>query len=99
MGMAAISLFSGLPSEKNPYGKCALIYDVSVTSGARGNGYGRKLMRSVLRFCREEQVGFIHLNASEMGKTLYQSLGFTEYHCCPEMRMYHEKLKQIDLEE
>ena len=94
-GMAAVSFFPSLPSIQNPTGKCALIFDVSVTAAARCHGIGRRLLKVVIRHCAEKGIGFIHLNASEMGKGIYRSLGFEEHKACPEMRMFYHQISEF----
>lgn len=46
----------------------------------RRRGVGRLLMQSLLSFCREQEISRLVLWASDMGRPLYEELGFTSSH-------------------
>ncbi|RJP27139.1 MAG: GNAT family N-acetyltransferase [Actinobacteria bacterium] len=86
------------PSPKNPSGMQAEIHNLAVYEEHRGKGIGRALLASILRECRERNVGRISLYATGMGRPLYESFGFShEVIVCPEMRLYYRDLAGLDL--
>lgn len=44
----------------------------------RGRGFARKLMQHALAWLREKQIRWIKLDATDMGRPLYQRLGFED---------------------
>jgi len=44
----------------------------------RGRGFAAQLMRSCLEFCERLGVGCVKLDATDMGRPLYEKLGFLE---------------------
>jgi Acetyltransferase (GNAT) domain len=51
---------------------------VLTDSPYRGRGFARSLMREALAFCDRRGVEWVKLDATDMGRPLYQSLGFYE---------------------
>jgi len=97
-GCIAASFYQAFPSPKNPSGQQAVIHNFAVYQEHRGKGIGRVLFASILRECREKGVGRISLYATEMGRPIYQGFGFShEVIVCPEMRLYHKDLVELDL--
>ena len=43
----------------------------------RRRGLARRLMETMLEWCRAEGMRFLYLHASDDGRPLYESLGFT----------------------
>nr|MDO8109684.1 GNAT family N-acetyltransferase [Candidatus Sigynarchaeota archaeon] len=78
VGQAAVSVFPALPSSKNPSGLCGYVYDVSVMSSERRKGIARALITALLWFCKDHRIGYLALDATDMGEPLYRSLGFKE---------------------
>jgi GNAT superfamily N-acetyltransferase len=67
------------PWPSHPYdGQCrrATILNMYTDREVRRQGVARELMQTMIDWCRKE--GFVHvdLHASEMGRSLYESLGF-----------------------
>jgi len=52
------------------------VHQVGVLEAFRGQGIARKLMQYVINRCRTFPVNHITLQASNLGKPLYESLGF-----------------------
>jgi GNAT superfamily N-acetyltransferase len=76
----------------------AVIHNFAVYEEHRGKGIGRALFLRALRDCRERGIGRVSLNATVMGRPLYESFGFgREVIVCPEMRLYHKDLIELDL--
>ncbi|MPR34589.1 GNAT family N-acetyltransferase [Salmonirosea aquatica] len=61
------------PSEKQAH-----ILNMFTEVGYRRYGLANLLMKTLLRWCEEQGVGSVTLNASEAGKPLYEKLGFAE---------------------
>lgn len=96
LGQVACTIFPAMPSAKNPSGLCGYVYDVSVTAVERGKGIGRALVTKLLQYCKEQGVGYLALDATDLGEPLYRSLGFKE----PDnvfLELWKEQLDSIDL--
>jgi GNAT superfamily N-acetyltransferase len=96
LGQMACTLFPAMPSSRNPNGLCAYIYDVSVTATERRKGIGRALFTKLLQYCKDQGVGYLALDATDMGEPLYRSFGFKE----PKnvfLELWKEQLDSIDL--
>lgn len=61
-----------------PTGKTGLILNVLTKSDYRKKGYATKIMTSLIERAKQHEVSYIELSASEMGKPLYEKLGFRE---------------------
>ena len=77
-GQAAVSIFPGLPSAKNPKGMCGYVFDVSVLPSERQKGIAHGLVRRALEHCKLTGVGYVSLDATPMGEPIYRSFGFAE---------------------
>ncbi|MEW6554426.1 MAG: GNAT family N-acetyltransferase [Actinomycetota bacterium] len=98
LGCIAASFYRLFPGTRNPSGLLAVVHNFAVYEEYRGGGVGKSLFSHVLRECRERGVGRVSLNATAMGRPLYESFGFsTEVISCPEMRLYHKALIELDL--
>ena len=73
--IAPFPLENGLscPSEKQAH-----ILNMFTETECRRYGLAKLLMDTMLRWCQEEKVGHVTLNASSAGKPLYEKLGFAE---------------------
>ena len=54
----------------------AYVLNVYTEPEYRRLGLSRRLMEVIIDWCRRQGFGTIHLHASEMGRSLYESLGF-----------------------
>jgi GNAT superfamily N-acetyltransferase len=98
LGCIAVSFYRLFPGTRNPSGLLAVIHNFAVYEEKRGKGFGRALFMHILRECRERGVGRISLNATAMGRPIYESLGFSqEVIACPEMRLYYKDLVELEL--
>ena len=61
-----------------PTGKTGTILNVYTHPQHRNQGYATQLLKSLIEEARKNQVAYLELSASEMGKPLYQRLGFAE---------------------
>ncbi len=79
----AISAWPGSPDD--PSGRRALVLNVYTEPEFRRRGIARRIMETVIVWCREEGLGSVSLHASDFGRALYESLGFRQTN---EMRLY-----------
>ncbi len=63
----------GCPSEMQAH-----ILNMFTETEYRRYGLAKLLMDTMLRWCEEEKVGHVTLNASSAGKPLYEKMGFVE---------------------
>lgn len=61
------------PSEKQAH-----ILNMYTEAGYRRYGLAKLLMKTMVHWCKEEGVGSVTLNASSVGKPLYEKMGFAE---------------------
>jgi GNAT superfamily N-acetyltransferase len=73
VGMA-IAAWPGSPDD--PTGKRGLVINVYTEPRFRRQGIARRLMETLLAWCRENGFLTISLHASEFGRALYEDLGF-----------------------
>lgn len=98
LGCIAASFYRLFPGTKNPSGLLAEIHNFAFYEEHRSKGLGRALFAHMLKECRERGAGRVSLYATGMGRPLYESYGFsTEAIVCPEMRLYHKDLFNLDL--
>jgi len=96
VGQAACSFFPAKPSSRNPAGLACYLHAVSVTASERNKGIGKELVTALLKHCRDRGVGYITLDATEMGQPVYRSLGFTDTHNVY-LEMWKAQLEALDL--
>jgi len=65
-----------LPSPTDPFPKRAVIVNMYTEHAYRRQGLARKLMLTMITWCRNEGFGTVLLHASPDGKPLYEQLGF-----------------------
>jgi GNAT superfamily N-acetyltransferase len=63
------------PLDPNP--RRAWIVNMYTEPAYRRQGLARRLMEAMISWCREERMTTIYLHASDEGRPLYESLGFT----------------------
>ena len=83
---AGLMLFPIVPVPSDPSGLRAHVQGVYTLPEHRGRGLGERLTREVLREAQARGLKSANLNASVMGRGVYERLGFTEARA-PEMRL------------
>lgn len=73
-GGVLISEWPGFPGEGRP--RRATILNVYTEPKARRRGVARRLMETMIAWCRAEGFGAVSLHASSFGRPLYEALGF-----------------------
>ena len=73
---AGVILARWLPMPQEPALMRATVLNVYTEPSHRRRGIARRLMRTVIDWCRGEGLAIVQLHASEDGRPLYESLGF-----------------------
>lgn len=78
VGGGGLIIQRGVPRPENLYGhEEAYLLNVYVEPAHRRRGLARQLMDVMLAWCREHRLARVVLHASDDGRSLYESLGFT----------------------
>jgi len=78
VGTGIVFYYDSVPSTFNVTGKNAYITSLYVEPEYRCNGIGTEIIAKIVEKVLERKYKIIMLNASEMGKPLYEKLGFIE---------------------
>jgi GNAT superfamily N-acetyltransferase len=62
------------PSDQSAYR--GYVFNVYTQTDYRRRGLARRLMETILDYCRENKIKVVALHASDDGRALYESLGF-----------------------
>ena len=73
---AAISVVTSPPSPRNPTGRYGLLFGVYTEPTYRRQGLGRRVVQAAVDWCRAEGLRWVSLFASDVGRPLYESMGF-----------------------
>ena len=71
-----VNIFDFPSSVTDPSSRRAIIVNMYTERPYRRKGIARKLMETMIVWCREQGLGSVLLHASEEGRPLYQQLGF-----------------------
>jgi len=72
-------------SPRDPSPQRAWIVNMYTEPGYRRRGLARRLMDEMIAWCRSQRMTTVYLHASDEGRPLYESLGFTPTN---EMRLH-----------
>jgi GNAT superfamily N-acetyltransferase len=75
-GGIVLAAWPGYPGEA--HGKRAWILNMYTEPAARRCGVARRLMETMIAWCRREGYGAVALHASTGGRPLYESMGFQQ---------------------
>lgn len=78
IGTGIIFYYDSVPSLFNMTGKNAYITSMYVETDFRRRGIARTMLYKLIKKALERDYKIIMLNASEMGKPLYEKMGFVE---------------------
>lgn len=87
VGCASISYIEIMPTFSHPTGKRAHIMNVYTKADYRRKGIARKLVQMLIDEAEEKGVTEISLDATDLGKALYESLGFCKSDECMVMNL------------
>jgi ribosomal protein S18 acetylase RimI-like enzyme len=73
---AGLLIYDWVPSVFDPLGRRGYVLNVYTDPAYRGRGLARKLVDRTLDHARAQGLYVVSLHASEMGRTIYESLGF-----------------------
>lgn len=76
VSVAMICYYQLIPSIGNPNGKTGYIQNVYTLSDYRGRGFATELVKKILLDARERKISRLLLHASDMGKPVYEKIGF-----------------------
>jgi predicted GNAT family acetyltransferase len=75
---AMVSYYQTLPVMPNPSGNTGYILNVYTHPDYRLRGLATELLKRLIQDSKEKNVGKLHLNATDMGKPVYEKLGFEQ---------------------
>ena len=73
------------PGPTYPGDRLAFVYNLYTEPAHRRRGLGRMVMDAIHAWCRTEGISSLALNASDLGRPLYEALG---YHVAPNPMMF-----------
>lgn len=77
MGGAGVEIRERAPHPLGLATRYAYIVNVYVEPACRRRGIARVLLQTILDWCAQQNLNIIALHASDFGRPLYESLGFT----------------------
>lgn len=78
VGTGGISLHNHPPSYGVPNGKSACLLNMYTRSQFRGQGVAGKILAALVEYARSAGCCKVYLNASDMGKPIYEKFGFKD---------------------
>ena len=78
IGCASMSFFRMMPTFSHPTGKRAHLMNVYIRSEYRRQGIARKMVELLIEKTWEKGATEISLDATALGRPLYESIGFTD---------------------
>lgn len=78
VGCATICYIAVMPTFDHPTGKRAHIMNVYTNADYRRRGIARQMVTTLLDEAKARGVTYVSLDATESGRPLYKSLGFSE---------------------
>ena len=75
-GCGSVEIVHWVPGRLDPTPRRAWIHSLYIEPTFRGRGIGRRLTQTIIAWCRERGFGWVYLQASNLGRPLYESLGF-----------------------
>ena len=87
VGCASISYIEVMPTLSHPTGKRAHLMNVYTKADYRRKGIARKLVGMLIDEAKEKGITEISLDATDLGRALYESLGFRKSDECMVMNL------------
>ena len=78
VGAGGISYYQVMPTYHNPSGKKAYIMNMYTRPSSRRNGIAIKTLALLVEDAKKRGINFISLEATEMGRPLYEKFGFVK---------------------
>ena len=76
VGGGGITVIPWPPGPSYLGARLAFVYNVYTEPDHRQRGVARLVMDAIHRWCRDNGVGSLALNASEFGRSLYEAIGY-----------------------
>lgn len=76
ISVAMVCYYQLLPTISNKKGKTGYIQNVFTLPNYRGRGYATELLNKIIVDAKERNVGRLLLSASDMGRPVYEKIGF-----------------------
>ena len=76
VGAGGVSFFQVMPTYHNPSGKKAYIMNMYTNPAYRRRGIAAKTLDMLVKDAKNKGIKFISLEATDMGKPLYEKYGF-----------------------
>ena len=87
VGCASVSYIDIMPTFSHPTGKRAHLMNVYTKESYRGKGIGQNLVELLIKDAKDKGATEISLDATEMGRPLYEKIGFTASEECMTMNI------------
>jgi GNAT superfamily N-acetyltransferase len=78
VGTSGLIIWQRSPSPDNLRGREGYVLNMWTDPAHRGQGIGSALIRELIAFAREAELGRLRLHATPAARTLYQRFGFLE---------------------
>ncbi|MCR5415468.1 MAG: GNAT family N-acetyltransferase [Pseudobutyrivibrio sp.] len=78
IGAGGVSFYEVMPTYHNPSGKKAYVMNMYTNPEYRRQGIAYKTLDTLVKMSKERGVEQISLEATEMGRPLYEKYGFTQ---------------------
>lgn len=75
-GCGSVEIVEWVPGRQDPAPRRAWIHSLYTEPSFRRCGIGRRLIETIIDWCRQQGFAWVYLHASEQGRPLYESLGF-----------------------
>ena len=75
-GAGGVDFFRGMPGYHNPTGETAFLMNLYTHPAYRRRGIARRMLELLVAAARERGAAHITLDATEMGRPLYEGFGF-----------------------
>jgi GNAT superfamily N-acetyltransferase len=76
VGAGGVIIDRHIPTPANPSGKVGYILNVATVPSYRRQGIARRILQMILAWLREQGIQWASLHTSDVGRPLYESLGF-----------------------
>lgn len=77
-GCGSVEIVQWVPGRLDPTPRRVWIHSLYIEPSFRGRGIGRRLTQTIIAWYREQGFGWVYLHASDLGRPLYESLGFKQ---------------------
>ena len=71
-----VSILTTVPVPDDPSNEIAYLHSMYTVKASRQNGFARKIIETAIHDCRLRGIRRIILNASAVGRPVYEKLGF-----------------------